>query len=80
MCSGLSSKAICSISYPMLSGYVLDVIILFGRVVASLSPLLQLPVEARGKARGANQPRRVFQEGVVVQDADTVSPPRPPIH
>ena len=53
--------------------YMLDVVVLFGRFVASFRPLFQLPVETRRKARRPNQAGRIFQEGVIVQHADEFS-------
>ncbi len=49
---------------------VVDVVAFFGRVVAGLGAFFDRPMKARGKARGADQPRRIFQKRIVVQNAD----------
>ena len=49
---------------------MVDVLAFFGRVVARLRALFERPVEARGKARGANQPRGIFEKRIIVQNAD----------
>ena len=48
---------------------VFDVIIFLGGVEALLGVLFQRPVEAGGEAGGANHARRIFDEGVIVQNA-----------
>src|SRR5512146_2114600 len=49
---------------------VLDVIAFPCGVVAGLCSFLELPMEARGKAGGPDQARGLFEEGVVVENAD----------
>src|SRR5581483_3743168 len=51
-------------------GDVFDVVIFFGRVIAGLGSLFHWPVESRRKATCSNQARGVFEEGVIMQDAD----------
>src|SRR6266446_3723506 len=50
--------------------YVLDVPIFFPRFITRLRSLLQRPVEARGKARGADHARRILEKRVVMQHAN----------
>src|SRR5271166_509127 len=49
--------------------YILDVVVLFGGVVAGLGALFEVPMEARGETRGANQPDRLLKKRVVVENA-----------
>ena len=49
---------------------VFDVIIFFRRVVTGLRSLLQRPGESRRKTQRTNQPRRIFNKRIIVQNAD----------
>ena len=49
---------------------VIDVLAFFGGIVAGLGALFERPVEAGGEARGADQARRIFEERIVVQNAN----------
>src|SRR5215472_13647530 len=50
--------------------YVIDVLPLLGRVVAGLRAFLERPMKAGGEAGSPNEPRRILEERVVVQNAN----------
>ena len=49
--------------------HMFDVLILHGGVIPRLRALVHRPVKTHHKAAGPDHPRRILQEGVVVQDA-----------
>ena len=48
---------------------VLDVVVLFRGIVPGLSAFLERPMKPSGKSRSANQPGWIFDESIIVQNA-----------